>query len=160
MRNFSISFLLTGIILTVVYKNNHEVSASDKLIKQLYELSADTISLNSGAYFLEPFLCRNTPLNDDEITGNRIMALIYLVDAGNQSIPTNFHIKNLYVVNKKYIWSSSVSESATQFLLTKIGAENPYWQTNDSVDIIAEIVDSVSNHTHLVIARNQKFSDF
>ncbi|HLN54758.1 MAG TPA: hypothetical protein VK207_02130 [Bacteroidales bacterium] len=161
MRNFSISFLLTGIILSVVYKNNHEISAGSRFAKQLYELSADTIKIDSGLFFLETFLYRNAGADAGKENAD-MMALIYLVDAGKQKIPTNVYINNLYVLKENDIWRSSSlrpSSVTPEFILTKIGDENQSIPKDDLVDVIAEVTDTLSRRIHYVIARNQSLSD-
>ncbi|MGE5419519.1 MAG: hypothetical protein ACM3UT_04995 [Chloroflexota bacterium] len=161
MRNFSISFLLTGVILSVVYKNNHETSAGSGFAKQLYELSADTIEIDSGLFFLETFLYRNTTADAGKTNVN-MMALIYLVDAGKQKIPTNVYINNLYVLNKNDVWRSSSlrpSSVTPEFILTKMNDESPDIPENNVVDVIAEVTDTLSRRILYVIARNQSLSD-
>jgi hypothetical protein len=87
------------------------------------------------------------------------MALIYLVNAGDQRIPTNIFIRNLYVVNKNDVWTSaSPSQTTPEFMLTKISAEMPDWEDTE-FDVIAEVTDTLTQRTYYVISRNQKFSD-
>lgn len=162
MRNFSISFLLTGIILSVVYKNNHDISPGSKFVRELYELSADTITIDTSNYFLETFLCRNSTGSNNENSSGNVIALIYLVNAGNLRIPTNIYINNLYVINREDVWKSSPSspQSATpEFILTKVSDEVPDWQLNDQVDVIAEVSDTLRHRTLYIIARNQRLAD-
>jgi len=159
MKNFSISFLLTGIILSVVYKNNHVESSGPRYIKQLYEISSDTIAIDTNTYFLEPFLCRSIPSVSSNNTSESIMALIYLVDIGNQRIPTNIFIRNLYVINEDDVWTSSQSSQIKpEFMLTKVSTEIPDWENTD-FDVIAEVTDTLTQKTYYVIARNQRFSE-
>lgn len=158
MRSFSISFLLTGIILSVVYTNNHEPRGTFR--DQLYELAQDTIALDSNNYFLEPFLCRSL---SDTSAGNatNVLALIYLVDASNQHIPTSVFITNLYLVHGEEIWTSSSSAGRSampEFLLTTIDQLDKVWE-DDGFDVIAELSDTLSQKTYYVISRNQFFSD-
>lgn len=163
MRNFSISFLLTGIILSVVYKNNHDMSAGSRFIKQLYEFSYDTITIDTKTYFLETFLLRDSSGRENENAPANIMALIYLVNAEDLRIPTDIYISNLYVIDEEDLWRSSSTESqpaVTEFMLTKISAETPLLQESDYVDVIAEVTDTLTRQTHFVIARDQRFSEF
>lgn len=159
MKNFSISFLITGIILSVVYKKSHDESAGPRYIKQLYEISSDTIAIDTNSYFLEPFLCRSIARGTSGGASGNIMALIYLVNAGDQRIPTNIFIRNLYVVNKNDVWTSTSSSQATpEFMLTKVSTEMPTWEDTD-FDVIAEVTDTLTQRTYYVISRNQRFSD-
>ncbi len=159
MKNFSISFLLTGIILSVVYKNSHDESAGPRYIKQLYEISSDTVAIDTNIYFLEPFLCRSIPGATSQNSSGSIMALIYLVNAGDQRIPTNIFIRNLYVINQDDVWTSSASSQAIpEFMLTKVSTDIPDWE-DTSFDVIAEVADTLTRKTYFVIARNQRFSE-
>lgn len=164
MRNFSISFLLTGIILSVVYKNNHDMSSGARFINHLYEFSHDTIRVDAKTFFLETFLLRENYVKEKENNEAQvnIMALIYLVDAKDLRIPTDIYISNLYVIDEGQLWRSSPTESQqtdTEFMLTKISAETPLMQESDYVDVIAEVTDTITRQTYFVIARHQHFSE-
>ncbi len=161
MRNFSISFLLTGIILSVVYKNNHDIpSGSGSIIGQIYELCSDTVEMDTNRYFLETYLCSNISGKNGN-SSDSITALIYLLDARNQQIPKNVYIRNIFVVKEEDTWASSPATSQTgmaKFMLTQVNAGNSE-EEKFNVDVIVEITDSLSSETYYVIARNQSFSD-
>lgn len=159
MKSFGIPFILTAIILSVVYRNNHNTSPDSVLIKQLYDSSYDTLRVDTGYYFLETFLCRNLKSSTSTAGNNEVSALVYLVDAGNLRIPMNVTITNLFIINEHEIWKSAqASPSEQEFRLTEVSENGPVWQTG-VVDVIAEIEDTLTRTKRYVIARNQHFED-
>lgn len=158
MKSFGIPFILTAIILSVVYRNNHTPSPDAELINQLYGSSHDTLRIDTSDYFLETFLCRK--MSDNGTAGqNDVSALVYLVNAGNLRIPMNVRITNLFIINGEDIWASSTaSPDKTEFKLTEVSENGPVWQS-DAVDVIAETEDTLTKIKRYVIVRNQHFED-
>jgi hypothetical protein len=160
MKNFGLPLVLTAIILSVVYRNNHYVTADSKFVQQLYDKSDDTIWIDSNLCFLETFLCRNMKSSQYVAGNNEVSALIYLVDSENLRIVMGVTITGLYIINEKEVWNSSVPVSnAGEFRLTKISEAGPGWETKVYVDVIAEIEVPSTGERRYIIARDQYFAD-
>lgn len=156
MKSFGIPLLLTAIILSVVYRKNHNPPPEADLINQLYGSSYDTLKIDTSYYFLETFLCRK---KNPGTVQNDVSALVYLVNAGNLRIPMNVKITNLFIINGQEIWASAPALSdKIEFRLTEVSENGPVWQSG-TVDVIAETEDTLTRTKRYVIVRNQRFED-
>lgn len=155
MRNFIIACFLSLIILTVIYKSNHD--PADTRISKIYSSAQDTIIIDSSKYVLETYLCQSANISDQN-SQNDLVALIYIVNTGNLQIFTNMSLVNLYIIRENYIWTSnpgSAHSNASHFSLARVSADGPGLDTGIFVDVVAEIkIDSVN---YSVIARHQVF---
>lgn len=159
MKSFGIPFILTAIILSVVYRNNHNISPDSNLINQLYESADDTLKIDSSFYFLETFLCRQLTGTSGTADNNEVSALVYLVNVEDLRIPIHVSITNLFIINEQEIWVSSPPSSGEQkFRLTEVSKNGPVWQTG-IVDVIAETEDTITRIKRYIIARDQHFED-
>ena len=163
MKSFILAFFLSVVILAVTYKNNHVVSEDSQFVSELYSNSTEIIRVDTNFYFLETFLCRNLIDRGKTTSRSNLVALIYLVNAGNLQISTNISITNLYFIKDQNVWISapvdSTKSNTREFRLTKASSDGPEWDTGVQVDVIAEIKDNSTNIKYLLIARNQYFQE-
>ncbi|HLP73337.1 MAG TPA: hypothetical protein VK155_10575 [Bacteroidales bacterium] len=156
MRNFLIACFLSLIILTIIYKSNHDPEGTSRLISDIYSTALDTLRIDTSEYVLETYLqSAKTTTNNSE---NDLVALIYLVNTANLQIFTNMSLVNLYIIRENYIWTSnpgSAHSNASRFSLARVSTDGPGIIAGIFVDVVAEIkIDSVN---YSVIARHQAF---
>lgn len=156
MKNFFIACFLTLVILTIIYKSNHNPANTSRL-NSIYSAAQDTLKIDTSEYVLETYLCQSAKTSGDNIQ-NDLVALIYLVNTSNLQIYTNMSLVNLYIIRNNYIWTSnpgSAHSNASRFSLARVSTDGPGIDTGIYVDVVAELkIDSVN---YSVIARHQIF---
>lgn len=157
MKSFIISCFLSLVILTVIYKTNHDPGDTSLKISNIYSAANDTLAIDSGRFVLETYLFRAAKENGKE-SEKDLVALVYLVNTINLQIYTNVSVINLYIIKDKNIWTSytgSTGMNESQFSLARVSTEGPTWETGIFVDVVAEI--RVDSTDYSIIARHQTF---
>ena len=152
-NRLTILVLMLSCFLTLCKKP--DISDDSNLLKELYANSVDTLMINTNKYFT--YLYRNFMPAAFKERG--LGAIIFLVHSDSTSIPSELNISKLYIIQNKSIWISAPKNSTDSFVpdykQSKVSTEGPEWDTEINVDVIAEILNTLTKEKYFLIAKNQ-----
>jgi hypothetical protein len=149
--------LITPLLTSCEKWNEPNISGDKNLIKNLYENSSDTIAFESNMYFLETYLYRN--FMPGAFKNRDLVAFVSLIRADSLLVSENIVITQLYVINDKTVWISTPHNSDDPYIpkykLQGVSKDGPKWDTDISVDVVAEVSNITNHDKFLLLARHQ-----
>lgn len=152
------SLIITFFVVLLSACEKPNVIDDADLLDRLMTNSVDTLVYNSSKHVIEAELYRDFFPGSSIPTKRPLIASVSLVNLDSVRISTDLDIAKLYIIKDPIIWVSSPtstnSQSIPEYKLSKLSNDGPEWDTDQLVDVVLEIRNSVKSENYLLIVRD------
>jgi hypothetical protein len=161
-RSLKYILILCFIIVIVACETENDykpvISEDPKLLTELLNSSLDTIKIGVNKLILRTYLQRDFMPGIPSRNKHPLTASVLMTDIDSVQISNDLDISKVYVIKGNLIWISTpknlTQSDTSDFILKRVSANGPEWETN-YVDVIIEIISISSNNKYLLIAKHQ-----